>query len=331
MDSVTSRQLPVERAEDMLSIIVPAHDEARVIGRLLGQLVSSADEGTLDILVVANGCTDNTAEVAASFGPPVRVLSISAASKREALAAGNRAVSGFPRLYVDADVELESCAARELGRMLRRPDVLCASPERTHDMTGPQWPVRWYYDVWERLPEVRCGLFGRGVVGLSEAGYTRLAARPPVLADDLAASLEFSPSERMIVPNARVIVHPPGTFADLLRIRTRAAMGTDQLEGTRGTPDSIARTRATDLLAIARQDVRLAPKVALFLMVALLARMRARRAAALTGYCEWLRDESSRSAPALAGRRPRQEDRERRRRVRKWLRVLPNQRRNRRS
>lgn len=39
--------------EETLSIIVPAHDEAQVIGRLLGQLVSSADDGGLDILVMA--------------------------------------------------------------------------------------------------------------------------------------------------------------------------------------------------------------------------------------------------------------------------------------
>lgn len=301
--------------EDTLSIIVPAHDEARVIGRLLGQLVSSADKGRLDILVVANGCTDNTAEIAASFGPPVRVLSISAASKREALAAGNRAAGSFPHLYVDADVEIRSGDARELGRVLRRPGVLCAGPERVHDMAGCRWPVRWYYDVWERLPEVRRGLFGRGVVGVSEAGYTRLAARPQVLADDLAASLEFSPGERMIVPSAQVIVHPPRTFADLLRIRTRAAMGTNQLEGTQGAPDSRARTRSTDLMAIVRQDVGLTPKVGLFLMVALLARMRARRAAALPSHSGWLRDESSRSAPAPTGRRPNQEDQRRRERV----------------
>jgi hypothetical protein len=312
------RRRPVEPAKDMLSIIIPAHDEALVIGRLLGQLVSFADQGELDILVVANGCTDNTAEIAASFGPPVRVLSISAASKQEALAVGNRAARGFPRLYVDADVELEAGDASELGRVLRRPGVLCAGPERTHDMTGCGWPVRWYYDVWERLPEVRRGLFGRGVVGLTEAGYARLAARPPVLADDLAASLEFSPGERMIVPGARVIVHPPHTFADLLRIRTRATMGTDQLEGTGGAPDSTARTRGTDLLAIVRQDVRLTPRVALFLIVALLARMRARRAAPPAGHSVWLRDESSRLAPAaVAGRRPRQEDRKRQERVRK--------------
>ena len=250
--------------EETVSIIVPAHDEARVIGRLLGQLVAPDGEGDLDILVVANGCSDNTAEVAASFGPPVRVLSISAASKREALVAGDKAARRFPHLYVDADVELGSGDARELGRVLRRPGVLCAGPERVHDMAGCRWPVRWYYDVWERLPEVRRGLFGRGVVGVSEVGYARLAARPQVLADDLAASLEFAPGERVIVPSARVIVHPPRTFADLLRIRTRAAMGTSQLEGTQGAPDSTARTRSTDLLAILRQDVRRPPRSAFF-------------------------------------------------------------------
>ena len=308
--------MPALTNEEALSIIVPAHDEARVIGRLLGQLVAPDGEGGLDILVVANGCSDNTAEVAASFGPPVRVLSISAASKREALVAGNKAARRFPHLYVDADVELGSGDARELGRVLRRPGVLCAGPERVHDMAGCRWPVRWYYDVWERLPEVRRGLFGRGVVGVSEVGYARLAARPQVLADDLAASLEFAPGERVIVPSARVIVHPPRTFADLLRIRTRAAMGTSQLEGTRGAPDSTARTRSTDLLAILRQDVRLTPKVGLFLMVALLARTRARRVAARPSQSGWLRDESSRSARAPAGRRPSQEDHGRGGRVR---------------
>lgn len=279
-----------------LSIIVPAHDEARVIGRLLGPLVSTAAADELEIVVVANGCTDQTAEVAASFGPPVRVLSIPVASKQEALAAGNRAARGFPRLYVDADVELGPGDVRALGSVLRGPGMLCAGPERTHDMTGSRWPVRWYYDVWERLPEVRRGLFGRGVIGVSETGYARLAARPPVLADDLAASLEFAPGERAIVPGAHVVVHPPRTFTDLLRVRARAAQGTDELERTSGTPDSTARTRSTDLLAIVRRDPRAAPRVALFLLVALLARRRARRDAA-SGHTGWLRDESSRSVP----------------------------------
>jgi glycosyltransferase involved in cell wall biosynthesis len=279
----------------MVSIVVPAHNEARVIGRLLRQILSSAGPDELDIVVVANGCTDDTVEVAASFGPPVRVVSVPAASKRDALAEGNRAASGFPRLYVDADVELGSSDVRALGEALRRPGVLGAGPVVVHALAGRPWPIRWYYDVWTRLPEVQCGLFGRGVVGVSEEGYRRIASLPPVLADDLAASLEFSPAERMIVPDAKVTVHPPRTFSDLLRGRARYAMGTTQLEQAQGAPVATARTRPADLAAIVRREPHLAPRAALFLMVAVLSRAKARRVTRKAGYAVWLRDASSRN------------------------------------
>lgn len=186
-----------------------------MIGRLLGQLApvvppsGTAGPDELDVIVVANGCTDDTAEVAASFGPPVRVLSIPVASKREALRAGDEAAKDFPRIYVDADVELAVADIRALGR----PGALAGGPQRDLDLAGRPWLVRSYYAVWERLPEVRSGLFGRGVIGLSEAGYTRVADLPPLLADDLVASLAFQPAERVIVPGARVVVHTPGPSA----------------------------------------------------------------------------------------------------------------------
>jgi exopolysaccharide biosynthesis WecB/TagA/CpsF family protein len=283
----------------LASVIVPAHNEARVIGRLLSQLVNSAQPGELDVIVVANGCSDDTVEVAASFGPTVRVISLPVASKREALAAGNRVALGFPRIYVDADVELRAEDARELAAALRRPGVLAAAPEVVLAMTGRPWSVRWHYDVWTRLPEVRRGLFGRGVVAVSEAGYARIADLPPVLADDLAASLSFSPDERVIAVHAQVVIHPPLAFTDLMRVRIRAAMGVAQVETTNGAPASTARTRPRDLLAIVRRRPRLAPKVSLFLAVALLARLGARRAVRKGNYSEWLRDESSRRAVTM--------------------------------
>jgi Glycosyl transferase family 2 len=283
----------------MVSIVVPAHNEAQVLGRLLQKLLSSAaDLDDLDIVVVANGCTDGTADVAESFGPPVRVLSLPEPSKKEALAAGNRACRGFPRLYVDADVELGSSDVRALDAALRRPGVLGAGPVVQHALDGRPWPVRWYYDVWTRLPEVRTGLFGRGVVGVSEEGYRRIASLPPVMADDLAASLAFAPEERMIVPDATVIVHPPRTVADLLRGRARAAMGSAQIEQTEGAPTASARTRPADLVRLARGEPRLAPHVALFLGVAAAARLKARRVTAKSGYSAWLSDTSSREMAA---------------------------------
>ena len=278
----------------MLSIVIPAHNEEEVIERLLGQLAPATEASDLDIIVVANGCTDNTAKVARTFEPAVRVLSIPVASKREALAAGNRAASSFPRLYVDADVELTAKDARALAEALGRAGVLGAAPERTHAMTGRPGSFAGTTHMGP-LPEVQRGLFGRGVVGVSAAGYQRIAHLPPLLADDLAASLAFSQEERVIVPDAHVIVHPPRAFADLLRSRTRAAMGVNQIERAEAMPSSTARTRPADLLRIASHNPHLAPRVLVFLAVGVLARRKARRMTVRSGYTAWLRDDSSRT------------------------------------
>jgi glycosyltransferase involved in cell wall biosynthesis len=280
----------------VVSVVVPAHNEAQVIGRLLGQLVRPAPPPDFDVIVVANGCTDDTAEVAASFGPSVRVVSIPVPSKREALLAGDRAARDFPRIYVDADVELRAGDIQALEAALRQPGALAAGPDRVLALAGSPWLVRSYYDVWTRLPEVRSGLFGRGVIGLSEVGHARVASLPPLLADDLAASLVFAPDERVIVPGARVIIHPPRTAGDLIRRRIRATMGVTQVEQEQaeGAPGSTARTQPADLLTIIGRSPRMALHAGVFMAVAVLARLGARRAVRRRDYSKWLRDESSR-------------------------------------
>jgi hypothetical protein len=277
-----------------VSVVVPAHNEAGVIGRLLDRLISSADPDELEVLVVANGCTDDTVEVAASFGPAVQVLSIPSASKREALAVGNREAKSFPRIYADADVELRIQDVRALAETLRRPGVLAAAPELVLALTDSSWLVRWYYDVWARLPEVGQALWGRGVFAVSEAGYERIAELPPMLADDLAASLAFAQTERVIASDTQVVVRPPRTFGDLMRVRIRAALGVAQVERTEGAPASTARTRPSDLLTIIKDEPRIAPQMTLFLAVTVLARLQASRAVRRGDYSTWLRDESSR-------------------------------------
>jgi glycosyltransferase involved in cell wall biosynthesis len=279
----------------MISVIVPACNEGRVIGRLLSRLVSSAGPDELEVLVVANGCTDDTVEVASRFGPPVRVLTVAAAAKPAALAEGDQAASGFPRIYLDADVELGTADLRALAAALERPGVLAAAPEREIAMAGRPWPIRWYYDVWTRLPEVRRGLFGRGVIAFSKEGHARVTGLQPLLADDLAVSLSFGPDERAVVPAARVLIHPPRTLADLLRRRVRAAEGIAQINRNAGALNSrSAQTRSSDLLTLARREPQIAPRVAFFLVVAIVAKYRARRTARHGNYSRWLRDESSR-------------------------------------
>jgi glycosyltransferase involved in cell wall biosynthesis len=284
----------------MTTVVIPAHNEGRVIRRLLEQLINGANPGEMDIIVVVNGCTDDTAEVAASFGPAVRVLTLPVASKHEAMAAGDRAAAGFPRIYVDADVELRVDDVRALAAALSQPGVLAAAPQRELVMTGRPWQVRWYYDVWTLLPGVQRGLWGRGAIAVNKAGHQRLVGLPSLQADDLATSLMFEPHETVLVLGARVISHPPMTFADLLRRRARCVTGVAQIELMRDLDASADRTRISDLLAVTRHRPGMLLRVGYFLSVAVFARLRASRARARGDYVTWLRDESSRTATAMA-------------------------------
>ncbi|MDX3452526.1 glycosyltransferase family 2 protein [Streptomyces sp. ME02-8801-2C] len=280
----------------MTSIVIPAHNEGQVIGRLLDSLLAGPAEDETDIVVVCNGCTDDTARVAAARGPRVRVVDIPTPSKHAALRAGDDHARGFPRVYVDADVVITGADVRALTEPLDddSSDILATAPERRIPLAGCAWRVRAYYRVWQQLPAVRAGLFGRGVIAVSKAGHARIAALPPLMADDLAASLAFAPHERLVVDGASVVVHPPRTWPDLMKRRVRAAVSTAQVEQHQAPEEASARTSAADLKALVRRDPKLLMSVVVFLAAAVAARRRAGKAIRAQDFGTWLRDESSR-------------------------------------
>ncbi|MBW8737920.1 MAG: glycosyltransferase family 2 protein [Streptomyces turgidiscabies] len=277
----------------MTSIVIPAHNEGQVIGRLLDSLLAGPAEDETDIVVVCNGCTDDTAQVAAARGPRVRVVDIPTPSKHAALRAGDDHARGFPRVYVDADVVITGADVRALTQPLGddASDILATAPERQIPLAGCAWRVRAYYRVWQQLPAVRAGLFGRGVIAVSKAGHARIAALPPLMADDLAASLAFTPEERLVVGAASVVVHPPRTWRDLMKRRVRAAVSTAQVEQHRAPEEASARTSTADLKALIRRDPKL---LIVFVAAAVAARRRAGKAIRAQDFGTWLRDESSR-------------------------------------
>lgn len=298
------------------SIVIPAHNEGRVIGRLLDALLADTSVSGPDIVVVCNGCTDDTARVAAGRGDRVRVVEIPTPSKHQALRVGDEHARGFPRLYVDADVVVGAADVRALaGALDRNPELLAAAPGRDIPLTGCAWPVRAYYRVWQRLPAVREGLFGRGVIAVTEPGHARLTALPPLMADDLAASLAFGPGERRVVEEARVVVRPPRTWSDLIRRRVRAATSSAEFERFQAArraeaseearepvperaPEPVseqtARTGTADLRALLWARPALLPGVVVFVVAALAARQGSRKAIRDQDFSTWLRDESSR-------------------------------------
>lgn len=274
------------------SVIVPAHDEEGGIGRLLTGLTASVPGRPLEVIVVPNGCSDATGERAASF-PGVRVVEIAEASKHLAMRRGDAEATAFPRVYVDADVEIDAASVLRLTDALRSGQVHASGPRRHYPLEGVTRWARWYYDVWAELPQVREGLFGRGVIALSETGHRRLEAAPSAMADDLVISELFAPEERAVIPTATVVVHPARTVPDLLRRRVRVRTGNAQADDHR-LRGATSRTRAITLLRIARRRPSLAPKVPVFLGLTAVAAWRARQAVRRGDFSTWLRDESSR-------------------------------------
>src|SRR3954451_22568194 len=131
----------------MISIVVPAHNESSVIARTLQPWVGGPSSEDISVVVVCNGCTDDTASNARRFGPTVRVIESEIASKTHALNLGDQTSQIFPRIYIDADILISLDAIRALSRRLERGDVLAVAPTPDIDLTGCSVPIRMYFSI----------------------------------------------------------------------------------------------------------------------------------------------------------------------------------------
>ena len=91
----------------LISVVMPAHDEAAFIGPAVRELAEGMrSRGRFEIVVVENGSTDDTAEVAKALTPDIpelRVLSLGAPDYGKALRMGFLAAEGEIAAFFDVD------------------------------------------------------------------------------------------------------------------------------------------------------------------------------------------------------------------------------------
>ncbi|WP_397400067.1 glycosyltransferase [Phenylobacterium sp.] len=294
-----------EGTPPLISAIIPAYNEAAVIGRCLTALTSGHSPGELEVLVVCNGCSDDTAEIARQFGSPVRVLETDVPSKTHALNLGDAAALGYPRVYMDADVVMDLTSLRELARTLSQDGFLACSPQpETIFGSNANWVVRAYYRFWMALPYIQEGMITAGVYAISEAGRSRFGPFPDLIADDGYVRLLFQPHERKLVGSAISEVRAPLSLRDLLKIRTRSRLGDLQL--WREFPHLARRDLGTKkygraLMAILSRP-RLYAEALPYVFVTVVSRMRALKQFKSMERYVWERDDSSRSSLPVANR-----------------------------
>ncbi len=101
-----------------ISVVIPAYNAAKDLQKSLPALKPSEYE----VIVVDDGSTDNTSEVARSFGCKAIKLdkNVGAAKARNT---GARAAKGEVILFLDADVELQKGSIEELRKVFSRKEV----------------------------------------------------------------------------------------------------------------------------------------------------------------------------------------------------------------
>jgi glycosyltransferase involved in cell wall biosynthesis len=286
-----------------LSIIIPAHNEAAVVGRTLNSILANQLDRPIQVIVVANGCTDQTTQVVRGFGDKVELVETPVGSKVNALNLGDRAAKYDLRAYLDADIELSSNALQCVVNAFEEKGVRLAMPRAKHVYRGKNPLLAGYYSLWRSMPYVRKGAMGGGFYCIDKELRSRFREFPTITADDKFIRNLAKPTERRVVDGCHATVTMPRTFGDLLKVKTRWTYGNLELSATR--PDLDANDQHKHEGAI--RHLLLRPwqwvNVPAFVYVYVHAQIAARKRFA-TRQAVWDRDASTRpfaSPPAPAG------------------------------
>lgn len=287
------------------SVVIPAHNEATVLPRLLTTLRPAVDSGALEVIVVANGCADDTADVARSF-PRVRVEELAEGSKIAALNRGDEVARAFPRIYIDADVEIPLETLRRLCVALDGSagphGPLAGSPPSFRDTEGCHPLVRACFRARARaVGQDGAHLWGAGCYALSERGRRRFDRWPDVTGDDYWIDRMFTAEEKVETTGEPVRVRAPRTPAALLNIMARVHRGNhaidSDVQATRAAADTASTTSSTVRALVASvRGPRSLLDAASFASFTLAGRILARRRAHERSAGAWERDDSTRAA-----------------------------------
>lgn len=277
------------------AVIVPAYNEEAVIERTLTPLSHAAATGLIELVVVCNGCRDSTADIARSV-PGTLVLELDQGSKPAALNAGDAAATLWPRLYLDADIQISARTALTVLDRLADGAVLAARPASTYDFSGSHALVRSYYRARSRAsgPRQRTVLWGAGVYGLSAAGHARVGSFRDRTADDLFVDAQFDVKEKVVVDTDPSVVTTPTDAMSLLAILRRSYRGTtEEAHAPSDQGRRVKSTTASTVLHLVRtvRGPRSLVDSVVYAGMACAARWSAHRSHTLI----WDRDESSRS------------------------------------
>jgi glycosyltransferase involved in cell wall biosynthesis len=284
--------MPYDRHDPICTIIVPAFNEAAVIGGTLRHLLNGALPGEFDVIVVCNGCKDQTADMARAAAPADRVMELEAASKTAALNAGIAAAKTGPVVFLDADIKTAASSVRQLVHRLNWSDAFLAYGQACFNTNASGWAVRAFYRAWRQNPYFDNHKMG-GFFAISTAGLRELGSLPQVTNDDEYVRRKLMKNS-VWVEAAPYRIEAPRDLISLVRVRSRVYRGNRGLAARElNKPETAAHSTARLFASRLAKAPALWPGACVFAVVAVAAHVRNRM---LAGTTTWEQDKSARSA-----------------------------------
>jgi len=211
-------------------IIIPAYNEQAVIKNTLSQLGGGNSSG-FQIVVVCNGCEDQTESIVREHFPLVYCETLAKSSKARAIRQAEMLDIGFPRLYLDADIVITETTVEGLfEHAIAKPEPALLVPHSIAILDNCSCWVQRFYHSWYQTNFVKQHGFGAGCYLVNRAGRTRFGDWPDLIADDGFIRTQFADEETHIVKTQVVHVAAPNSLWSLLKVKSRSKYGNLQLK-----------------------------------------------------------------------------------------------------
>ena len=278
----------------MATVIVPAHNESSVIEDCLNSIINQ--NGVDHIIVPCNGCTDDTVEIVRSKYPSVVCLDIETPSKTNAINVAEEKAQelglSYPIFYIDADTQLSENTIQHITEAMQDSITQLAAPTPIIDTSKSSWLVKTYYKVWINLPYIKEGVIATCSFIVSEEGRKRFDKFADVIGDDGFIRCHFKNKEISNIEGAEIYIRAPKDIFSLVKIKTRARLGNMELIARNKCP-VIENKNYGNVMKSRLLSKDFFP-TAIYILIAMVIRVRANMQFKKLDDYQWEKDTSSR-------------------------------------
>jgi|GEM_PF-6427266 len=234
----------VESRPVQISVCIPAHNEALTIKQIIENVLRISDVAVREILVCANGCTDQTVDIVTELAEQHRKIRLLIEEKASKINAWNRLVREATSdivVFFDADITFECHSIAPLVQASNHPNTLVASGVRMPDRNRITPERRFTGFIMHPLNQdyVYGGYYAfRKSSLLDHFRSIGLNEMPDSISEDIFLTVSIPKNQITIIPEAVAYFTPPSKD-ELVRYFARGKA--QLLDMQRRFPDLYAR------------------------------------------------------------------------------------------